>query len=90
MSVGAESVTNLTVDPSVANVILLTESGLTVTLPSPAEDNTVIVVKDKSGGDAQTILAGAGQTIDGDPFVMIGAPYGSYTLFFFGTEWSVI
>jgi hypothetical protein len=67
------------------------EGPATIVLPI-APIGTVFIVKDIDG-DAATnpiTIAGLGSTIDGSPTATIDAPYGSITLIFNGTEWSIV
>lgn len=65
----------------------------TINLPAGASHTTkVLVIKDKMGVASTkniTIVANGAQTIDGAASHVLIADYGSVTLVFSGTEWSI-
>lgn len=79
--------------PTVQYEFVDTSAGaqLVVLPPAPTLED-VIVVKDTAGlaEIAPITVDGNGNTIDGDPTFVIAVGYGSITLVFNGTEWSVI
>ena len=67
------------------------EGPATIVLPI-APVGTVFIVKDIDGDAAVNpiTIAGLGSTIDGSPTATIDTNYGSITLIFNGTEWSIV
>jgi hypothetical protein len=85
----------IAVDLTVANVILVTGGlPLTVTLPSPAQDDDLVVVKDKSGAASLltpiTIDTAGAETIDGALSQDIASPFESLQFLFRSGDWSPI
>jgi hypothetical protein len=71
---------------------VLTNGLVTITLPTGIL-GTVYIVKDCFGDAANnpiTIQVTGGQTIDGSATATINANYGSITLIFEGTDWSIV
>jgi predicted dehydrogenase len=71
---------------------VLTNGLVTITLPTGIL-GTVYIVKDCFGDAANnpiTIQGTGGQTIDGNATATINADYGSITLIFEGTDWSIV
>lgn len=67
------------------------DAGATLILP-PGVENKRYVIKDERGAAASkpiTICAADGETIDGEPVLVLNVNYGSVTLIY-GTAWHVI
>jgi hypothetical protein len=88
--------TNYTIvetDDIIAVGTITSGGGITITLPSSAHAGDAYDIKDTVGGAAThsiTVVGSGGTSIDGSSTYVISVAYGSVTLVFTGTVWSVL
>ena len=77
---------------SVGDVVLANSflGGFTISLPAPTRNDIVIVKKISLDGNAVTVSAGSGVTIDGNPLFQITTPNESFSMVADGTNWRII
>lgn len=74
-------------------VILVDTVPMTVTLPASPVDGQTFIIKDRTGnaiGANSVTISGNGNNIDGNPSEDIKSKFGSITIIFEGSDWSII